>query len=71
MDEQYKFKDGDRVFYDLQDGVHSGTASVIGCSTIGVAILGKTYIIVPDLSIKSEYYPFQACACFESQMKLI
>ena len=67
--ESYNFYDGEVVIYDLKDGKHHGLANVVGCSTNGVAVLGKQYIIKPLQSIHSEEYPFDYTVCFEANMR--
>ena len=67
--ESYNYYDGQVVFYDLKDGKHSGIATVVGCATIGVPVLGKQYIIKPLLPIQCMTYPFNYTICFESWMR--
>ncbi len=61
-------KYGERVCYQI-DGTRKGVAKVVGVATIGVAILGRTYIL-EDLTgnFPSANYPYPYFACFESWM---
>ena len=66
----FNYEQNQKIKYDIP-GVMSGTGKIIGCATNGVPILGRSYIIEPDVSVKNETYPFSHFVCFENNIKSI
>ncbi len=58
-----------KVKYD--NGVINGTGKIVGCASESVAVLGKGYIIEPDISITNETYPWTHFVCFEVHLEKI
>lgn len=48
-----------------------GTGKIVGVATIGLPIIGCSYIIEPDEPIKNEAYEYTHFVAFESQFKTI
>jgi hypothetical protein len=67
---EFNFEQNQKIEYTIP-GVMSGTGKIVGCATIGVPILGRSYIIKPDSPISDETYPFSHFVCFENHLKSI
>lgn len=52
------------------DGL-KGTGKIVGIAITGVPILGKSYIVEPDISISNDEYPYSHFVVFESFIKTI
>lgn len=57
----------EKVSYD--NGVVKGTGKVVGIATNGQAVIGKSYIIQPDVPITNETYPYTHFTIFEIHLK--
>jgi len=63
-------KQGQRIEFHITDDLN-GTGIIVGIATLDFPIIGATYIIQPDNSIRSETYDYTHFVAFESQFKLI
>jgi len=62
-------KQDQRVKYDIDS--LTGTGKIVGVATTGQPIIGRSYIIEPDVSIVSDVYPYSHFVAFEVQLTLI
>lgn len=64
---QFDYHFGQRVFFD--NGMCKGQGKIVGCSTIGVAVIGRSYMVeVLDGSLPNDAYPFNTVAVFECHL---
>ena len=61
------FTQNQKVSYD--NGVIKGTGKIVGIATNPQTIIGRSYIIEPDISISNETYPYTHFVCFEIHLK--
>ena len=67
MDSSYKFKQNHPVYFD--NGVMKGGGVIVGCSTIAMPVIGKTYLVkVTDNSLPTSEYPFDTMAIAECHL---
>lgn len=62
-------KQGTRIEFEIADLKGEGT--IVGLATTGHPIIGKTYIIEPDVPINNEVYDYTHFVAWESQFKEI
>lgn len=62
-------KQGTRVEFDIQSIKGKGT--IVGASTNGQPIIGKSYIIEPDEKLQSDVYDYTHFVACEYQFKVI
>lgn len=69
MDNQLKedLKQDQRVEFDI-DGL-KGEGKIVGIATNGAPIIGKAYIIEPDVAISNEIYNYSHFIAWEFQLK--
>ena len=58
-----EYKQGQRVTFNV--AFLKGSGKIVGLSTIGVPVLGRGYIIEPDLPIANQDYNYSHFVCFE------
>jgi hypothetical protein len=63
------FKQDQKVSYDY--GIIKGTGKVVGIASNGVPLVGKTYIIEPDVAFNNEVYPYTHFVCPELYLTTI
>jgi hypothetical protein len=67
MEEQ--LKQGQRIEFDI-NGL-KGEGKIVGVATNGAPIIGKSYIIEPDVRISNEVYDYSHFVAWEFQLKLL
>ena len=63
------FKQGTRVKFNIYGIIAEG--KIVGISTIGYALIGKMYIIEPDIELNSEKYEYSHFCLWSSQFEVI
>lgn len=54
---------------EFDNGVIKGIGKIVGIATTPQAVIGRSYIIEPDVPIKNETYPYSHFVCFEVHLK--
>jgi hypothetical protein len=62
-----ELKQDQKVYYDYGDV--KGTGKIVGVATNGIPLIGKTYIIEPDIPFSNETYPYTHFVCPELYIK--
>lgn len=65
--QELDLKQDDRISFD--NGTVKGEGIVMGIATNGDALLGKSYIIKPDVRIANDVYDFECICMFELYMQ--
>jgi hypothetical protein len=70
MNDKYQYKQGQRIFYNL-DGKIKGWATICGAATEELPTIGRSWIIKPErpLPFDKKIYPFSCITAFSCQIK--
>jgi hypothetical protein len=70
MSEKYKHKDGERIYFELDDKI-KGFGIVCGTATDELPVLGRSWMVKVEepLPYDLKIYPFSCISVFEVQIK--
>lgn len=68
--EKYQYQQGQRVYYNLDGDKIKGWATIRGCATEEMPVIGRSWIIEPEkpTPFDEKVYPFSHITAFSCQL---